>query len=498
MNDGMDARTPIHEELGWYFTRFGRQCREPIYAAFFRNEDGSLWQGIVSLWDEEKQRPYRYLAPKGNGDRAFFPPIPPSIREKISQQYGVEVPLEGSFWDWAKGMIDIPRILSEGGKKSLSAFSQGYIAISLYGCSCGRQWMFDDQTQKDESILINDLQPLAAPGTKWLFALDRDIKPKAKKAVASAKNRLTSLLRKYRCYSIDMKWDEEDGKGLDDLIVNAGSTAFDASYQDAVARLNKLIGKGETKETKKIPPADVIAKKIAEEYRDRLCFNNQIGQWMRYEADSPGVWSIETQEFIESCVYKILDSKNIEGYNSNSYIANIVKILRHQLIERRWIELSPKDFLPFQNGVLEIATGNLLPHSPGYRLTWQLPREHNPLANNWNSISNFLDHLSSGNEQIKNLLLCYCNAVLKGRADLQKFVHLIGLGGTGKGTFTRLVVSLIGDINVHTTTLIDWCGNSFEGANAYLKRLVLFPDEDKATGKLGKFLSLTGEDSVRG
>ncbi len=164
--DGMDAQTPIHEELGWYLTRFGRQCREPIYAAFLLNEDGTLWQAIVSLWDEKKQRPYRYLAPKGNGDRAFFPPIPPSIREKISHRYGLQVPLDGSFWDWVKQMIDLPRIPTEGGKKSLSALSQGYVAISLYGCNCGRQWMFDEQTQKDESILINDLQPLAAEETK--------------------------------------------------------------------------------------------------------------------------------------------------------------------------------------------------------------------------------------------------------------------------------------------------------------------------------------------
>ncbi|WP_414545889.1 DUF3854 domain-containing protein [Nostoc sp. CCY0012] len=495
--DGMDATTPIHDELGWYFTRFGHQCKDPIYAALLRNEDGSLWQAVVSIWDEEKQRPYRYLAPKGNGDRAFFPPIPRSIREKISQRYGVEVPLEGSFWEWVKDNPDLNRILTEGGKKTLSGLSLGYILIGLYGCNCGREWLLDENEQKDELVLIPDLQSFAERDTKWLLALDRDTKPKAQKSVAAAKNRLALLLEEYGCYSVDMKWKAEDGKGLDDLIVNCGSGALDASYQDAVNRLNKLIGKGDKKEKRKIPPADVIAKSIAEEYRDKLSFNNEISQWMRYEADYSGVWSVETLEFIESCVYKILDSKNIEGYNSFSYISNIVKILRTQLIERKWTEKSSKDFLPFQNGVLEIKTGKLLPHSPGYRLTWQLPREYNPTATNWREIHKFLDHLSSGNDEIKDLLLCYCNAVLKGRSDLQKFLHLIGLGGTGKGTFARLVVSLIGEVNTHTTTLEDWCGNNFEGANAYRKRLVLFPDEDTATGKLGKFLSLTGEDFIR-
>ncbi|MGM3309829.1 DUF3854 domain-containing protein, partial [Anabaena sp. WFMT] len=229
-SDGMDAETPIHDELGWYFTRFGHQCKDPIYAAFLRNEDGSLWQAVVSIWDEERQRPYRYLAPKGNGDRAFFPLIPISIRKKISQRYGVEVPLEGSFWEWVRDNLDLIRILTEGGKKTLSALSLGYIVFGLYGCNCGREWLLDENNQKDESVLIPDLEPFAERGTKWLFGLDRDTKPKAKKAVASAKNRLASLLEDYGCYSADMKWKSEDGKGLDDLIVNSGSGAFDASY----------------------------------------------------------------------------------------------------------------------------------------------------------------------------------------------------------------------------------------------------------------------------
>ena len=80
---GMTMETPIHEELGWYYVRFPRQVREPIYAAFLRNEDGSLWQAVISEWVEDKQRPYKYIAPKGCGDRAFLPPVPKKIRQKI-------------------------------------------------------------------------------------------------------------------------------------------------------------------------------------------------------------------------------------------------------------------------------------------------------------------------------------------------------------------------------------------------------------------------------
>ncbi len=230
--DGMDARTPIHEELGWYFTRFGRQCREPIYAAFFRNEDGTLWQAIVSIWDEEKQRPYCYLAPKGNGDRAFFPPIPPSIRQKISQRYRVKVPLQGSFWLWLQQNTHIARLLTEGGKKALSALSQGYVAISLYGCNCGREWEVGD-------ILVTpDLEPFAQEYSKWLLALDRDTKPTAKQSVASAKGKLAKALKGYGCDVADLTWNPQQGKGLDDFLVNQGVNSFDHIYHAALTKLD--------------------------------------------------------------------------------------------------------------------------------------------------------------------------------------------------------------------------------------------------------------------
>ncbi|MCF2152323.1 DUF3854 domain-containing protein [Desmonostoc muscorum LEGE 12446] len=482
---GGDVSTPIHDALGWDYKRFRHEANEPIYSAFFMNEDGSVWQGIVSLWDEEKERPYRYLAPKAGGNRAYFPPVPPSVRQMIGERYGVKVPMVGSFWEWLKESA-IERGITEGGKKALSALSQGYVMIALYGCECG--------ASGTNAMLIEDLVPFAEKDSAWLIAFDQDTKRSAQKAVARGKRKLFSAFEKRYCYAADINWDAKDGKGLDDLIVNQGAGAFDDAYEMAIARLEKQFQK---RRNFRVPPADRIGREIAQEYRDKLAFNNEIALWMRYEADYAGVWSPETHEFIEAVVSQILASKGIEGYNSHTYITNIVKAMRNQLIVRKWLEASPRELLPFMNGVVEMSTGKLLPHSPTYRLTWQLPREYDPHAKNWSEIDAFLDHLSNGNDSIKDLLLCYCNAVLKGRHDLQKFVHLIGPGGTGKGSFSRLVVNLIGEQNVHTTTLEEWCGNRFEGANAYRKRLVLFPDEDKQTGKLGKFLSLTGEDFLR-
>jgi putative DNA primase/helicase len=504
-SDGNDISTPIHDELDWKFTRFTKQAEDTFYAAFFKNEDGTTWQAIVGMWDEDNERPYRYLAPKkpdnapkGYGNRAYLPPVPEVIRKRIGSKYGVDVPLTGSFWKWLENQDTLPRIITEGGKKGLLGLTEGYIAIALFGCTCG----VIDEDKNGNRIApkpIPDLSKLAIENTCWLLAFDRDEKQKTKTAVSFGKKRLMGALgRDASCFVEDIFWKPEQGKGWDDLVVKSGDGAFDNAYSRAIARLEKQFKtRGlliEDIETGKKPPADRIAQKIAEDYRNTFKYNNDTSQWMRYEADFPGIWSPETDDFMESLVFEIINIEGIEGYSAN-YISSVTKLLKSQLIERKWEER--RDLLPFINGVQEIETGKLIPHNPNYFLTWQLPREHNPEENDWSKIDKFLNHLSGNNPKIKDLLLCYCNAVIKGRSDLQKFLHLIGVGGTGKGSFSRLVVSLIGQQNVLVTTLEDWCTNRFEGANAYGKRLVLFPDEDKQTGRIGKFLSLTGEDFIR-
>lgn len=498
---GGEVSTPIHDELNWKYVRFGKQVKEPIYAALFKNEDGTTWQAILSIWDEEKKRPYKYLAPTGNGDKVYLPPIPPLIRSRIGYRYGVEVPLEGSFWKWLETQDKLPRVLTEGGKKGLSGLSLGYILLSLYGCQSGAPTK-DKDGNKIAPKPIPDLSRFALEHTIWLFALDRDEKEATKTTVNFAKKRLSQALQREtsKCFVEDIFWKPEQGKGLDDLVVKSGSGSFDGAYTRALIRLEKQFKTNgliiQDNQTIKKPPADKIAEKIAEDNRETLKFNNETGYWMRYHAEAPGMWSQETNDYALSIVYKIIKSEGIEGFDA-SYVGSILKILGHELIERTWGEMSPLEFIPFTNGVLEVATGKLLPHSPHYRFTWQLPRPYSQVSGDWSKIDAFLTHLANGDQEIKEILICYCNAVLKGRCELQKFLHLIGVGGTGKGSYGRLLISLVGKQNVHTTTLEDWCHNQFEAANAYGKRLVVFPDEDKQMGKIGKFLNLTGQDDLR-
>jgi putative DNA primase/helicase len=436
------------------------------------------WKG-----EADKKAP-KYRSPLGDYD-AMLPSHPTDITfwsdlEGLKQHC---IQINGHFYI----------VITEGFFKAIAGCSNGIPTIALLGVEMGLTSSKADPQGK--RYLVKSLEKLARARFGFIFGFDAD--SATNRLVIEAERKLTFQLKKFDIpvLSITGMWTEDEGKGMDDFIQKQGIEEFRRMLLTAEER--QWNDQENKPKSKKNPPADAVARAIAKEYGDQLAFNNEISQWVRYGADQPGMWSVETDEFMESIVSSILDGQGIIGYNSHSYITNIIKKLRCILIERKWVERSPKEILPFRNGVVEVATGNLLPHSPDYRLTWQLPREHNPLATNWNTIDAYLDHLSGGNSALKDIYLCFCNAVLKGRADLQKFLHMIGIGGSGKGTFARLITDLIGEENILSTTLEDWCSNRFESANAYRKRLVVFWDEDKQTGNIGKFLSLTGGDWIR-
>jgi hypothetical protein len=224
---GGDISTPIADALGFKYRRFGRQANESQQALSFVNEDGTVWQAKIFETDRQDGRSGQYLAPVKNGDRIYTPAIDPETRQKIGDRHKVDVPLEGSFWQWVADHPEIPIIITEGGKKSLSLLSQGYVAIALYGCSSG--------IDKDTSDLKDDLKQFAQEGRKIAIALDRDpdAKPKAQRNVAMGIRRLSWAFSRNGCDVVTVLWDGQDGKGVDDLIVNKGIEAFDKAYTQA-------------------------------------------------------------------------------------------------------------------------------------------------------------------------------------------------------------------------------------------------------------------------
>ncbi|MDY6901875.1 MAG: phage/plasmid primase, P4 family, partial [Cyanobacteriota bacterium] len=213
--------------------------------------------------------------------------------------------------------------------------------------------------------------------------------------------------------------------------------------------------------------------------------------------EAEGIWSLVSEKYMAAEIDRILEARNIEGYGTNSYIKNIIASLERRLYLREWFEKPSTEWLPFQNGVLNLATGSLHEHSPEFRLTWQLPRDYTIVSSGYSAIDNWLTEATGGNAEYKELLLCFAAAVLRGRNDLQKFLHLIGGGGSGKSTFTTLLTALIGEENTATLNMSD-LEDKHEIARIFGKRLVVLPDQDKAPKKMSNFKRLTGQDRLSG
>lgn len=218
--------TPIADDLGFDYTRFGRSHKENTTAAEFLQEKREVWQ--VKIFGENskefvsdfrsqdgtpkishQQRTGRYLAPKGIGDVPYLPFIPRETINAIAAQYGLLPPDNDElFWQWFKNHKEIPLIVTEGAKKALAAISQGHIALSLFGCNCG----------------VNDIgvKPELLPyveGRKVIIAFDRDTKPETRFKVFKATKKLASKLTSHAKGNVFIAaWDGKLGKGLDDLI----------------------------------------------------------------------------------------------------------------------------------------------------------------------------------------------------------------------------------------------------------------------------------------
>ena len=470
---------------GWYITPFyGLADRDLINYFRFKPDNPP----------PEPKKPgkfKKYLGAVNESPRAYSPNVSESIWAAIACRYGVEK-TGVDFWEWILDHPEIPVLITEGEKKSLAGITAGYVVISLAGIDCGYRSTAEDDGSNKQLELIPDLKALAQGERTIYIAFDRDRNRQTERRVQLARQKLARLLGEFGCQVYSIKWDNTKYKGLDDFIVGAGVDALTAAIAQAFSITPKpQTDAGEKK--KSIPSPLSMADTIVEDLFKDIRYDASIKQWWRY--DGAGKWLPSSEEYIFGAVQKHL--KELLPDFSNSYVRNCIEFARTYILHEGWTEASNLLYIPFTNGVLEVATNQLLPHSPDYGFTWQLPRPYSILSSEWKKIDRFLHTLCNGNKQLVAIALAFCNAVLKGRSDLQKFLYLFGTGANGKGSLMTLLRMLIGAENCHASTMADLNGNRFEAANLRGKRLLLMTDEDKRVGGVGAFKAATGQDPIR-
>ena len=272
---------------------------------------------------------------------------------------------------------------------------------------------------------------------------------------------------------------------MPEWFANAPDRAFEASNEGPDSLL--VDGKSLLKHN------EAAALLFEKEFGGRLFYDPIQLDWFEYQ-DGAGVFDKRPGLAIEKAVYQAINKhRGALGFDT-SYVSGVTKCLLYEAITE------PKPVVGkicFTNGVLDLATRELLPHSPDFYFTSSLPFAWNPDAPEPQLVIDWLRAAVGGHDDQVQLLRAFLNAVVVGRPDLQRFLELIGAAGSGKGSFIRLAQALVGSGGSHSTRLKELEENRFETANLLGKRLVVIGDAEKWHGSVDVLKSITGEDSIR-
>lgn len=162
-----------------------------------------------------------------------------------------------------------------------------------------------------------------------------------------------------------------------------------------------------------------------------------------------------------------------------------------------------ESIINFQNGLLNINTGEITPHTPDELTTIQLPLIYDPNAGtDTPTFDKMIEHLSSGREDVKKLLLQMCALAISNInvSNYKVFLLIFGAKDSGKSKIFSLLSRLLGNENVHSTSLYLLEENRFEPMNLYGKRFAGHAelDNNSVVHHVGTIKALTGGDLVRG
>lgn len=158
-----------------------------------------------------------------------------------------------------------------------------------------------------------------------------------------------------------------------------------------------------------------------------------------------------------------------------------------------------KNLIACKNGLLDVETRELIPHSPDFFCVNVLPFDFDPTAPKPKRWFKFLDEVWPGDdEEPENTLQEFFGLALIGDTSYQKIIMPVGPPRSGKGTIARTLTALLGVENVASPTMAS-LGTNFGLAPLINKRLAIVPDArlgSRSRQAVEHLLSISGEDTL--
>lgn len=199
------------------------------------------------------------------------------------------------------------------------------------------------------------------------------------------------------------------------------------------------------------------AQTVNQRYKQGFCRNPALG-WMRYTGThwersgaedaveraitetliaraEAGLHSAEPQRYKELISKSVPNAGKVAG--AKSQLSSLV------YADDKLFDASP-DHLNCANGVVDLRTGKITPHSPNQRFSYCLPVVYNPQAKGIETWVNWLSgEVTGGHETVKWLKQAF-GYTLTGYTSEEILFYLFGPARSGKGTLTETILSLLG------------------------------------------------------
>lgn len=157
--------------------------------------------------------------------------------------------------------------------------------------------------------------------------------------------------------------------------------------------------------------------------------------------------------------------------------------------------------IAFKNGFFDILTREFTPHSPENYLRvandieWTEAADGETLETHAPNFTKWLMHASEGVQEKKDSLLALLRVAAGGLNDLQYFYELVGVGGSGKSTATKIIELLAGAQNVIGFDAKD-LDNPVARSGIGDAAVILLADQAQYIGDGSGLRAITGGDAV--
>ncbi|MEZ9902844.1 DUF5906 domain-containing protein [Vibrio breoganii] len=232
------------------------------------------------------------------------------------------------------------------------------------------------------------------------------------------------------------------------------------------------------------------ARLILTTYGD-LVRKNKAGDKFAYK---DGVWEVLEHHDIEQRVIQLFDH-NETGFSDttiNTVISTLTAIAQPIGGEKDGI-------IGFSNGVLDINENRLHHHSQENFITSKFDVdwfEYDPakkLCDVAPSFHKWLEHSSSGDDDLRQAILAGLYMILTKRHDWELFLEVTGKGGTGKSTYANLASLLSGNVTSSEMSMLD---DPMQRPYLVNANLIKLPDQPAYQGKGDGIKKITGGDEI--